>query len=362
VSFAGPDDRASIAVAGGGIIGLSIAWRLAQAGHNVTVFDQRTVGGEASWAGAGMLAPGGEIEEPSAIAALAIESRGIYSRFVRELEDASELPIDYQECGALDIAYSEDELAALERRGARQRDLGVYSKRITRAHVATFWPRVRRDGLVGGRFYPNDAIVNPRELTHALKCVCCKAGVTVREYCLVRAIAISPECVSLRSSWDYQDFRVVVIAAGAWSSLIAVSGVPDLPKAEPIKGHLIGYQQPEQTCNTIIRHGHTYLLQRGNGLLIAGSSIERVGFDRDINPFIETDLAKRAGFVLPHLGETSPSETWMGFRPASDDLRMGMWHSPRLCLAYGHFRNGILLAPVTAARVAAEVNASLQMQ
>jgi glycine oxidase len=278
------------------------------------------------------------------------------------LEDASELSIDYQECGALDVAYSEDEFAALERRGTRQRDLGVYSKRITRVHAATFWPRIRREGMVGGRFYPNDAIVNPRELTHALKRVCCKAGVTVREFCLVRAITVSPECVSVQSSWDYQDFRAAVIAAGAWSSLIAVNGVPALPQAEPVKGHLIGYQQPEQTCNTIIRHGHTYLLQRSNGLLIAGSSIERVGFDREINPFIEADLAKRAGFVLPHLSETSPSETWMGFRPASDELQMGMWHSPRLCLAYGHFRNGVLLAPVTAGRVTDQVNASLQMQ
>lgn len=358
MTLGSPGDRTSIAVAGGGIIGLSIAWRLAQAGYSVTIFDQRTMGGEASWAGAGMLAPGGEVDESSAVGALAVESRRIYRRFIRQLEEASGLPIDYQECGALDIAYSEDELAALERRAERQAALGIPSKRIGPRQIETFWPRIRRKDLLGGRFYPDDAIVNPREVTHALTCVCRRAGATVSEYCLVRAISVSPDGVSLQTSWGYQKFDIALIAAGAWSNLIAVSGVPPLPKAEPVKGHLIGYPQPDQTCNTIVRHGHTYLLQRGNGLLIAGSSMERIGFDRELNPSIQAELAKRAGFLLPHLAETSPSEGWMGFRPGSDDLHLGAWQSPRLYLAYGHFRNGILLAPVTSERVVAEISAN----
>jgi len=352
--------RRKVAVAGGGIIGLSIAWRLAQAEHLISVFDQGSAGGEASWAGAGMLAPGGEVDEPTPIANLAVESRTMYSRFVRELEDASELAIDYQECGALDVAYSEDELRALECRAARQRDIGLHSKRIPRTQVLTFWPRIRREGLLGGWFYPNDAIVNPRELTHALTYVCRKSGVTISEHAEIKTIEVSSAGVSLHSDNGMEHFDIAIVAAGAWSSMIATSGVPALPRAEPVKGHLIGYQQPEQTCNTIIRHGHTYLLQRANGLLLAGSSMERVGFEREVDPYIEADLVRRAGFVLPHLSETSPSEVWTGFRPASDDLHVGMWHSPRLHLAYGHFRNGILLAPVTAARVAAQVNASLQ--
>ncbi len=343
--------RISVAVAGGGIIGLSIAWRLAQAGHSVTVFDQRTAGGESSWAGAGMLAPGGEIDEPDELSKLAIESRGLYAGFVRELEDISELPIDYQECGALDVAYTEAEADALEARAERQKALGIHSKRITPGHLAIFWPRIRAEGLLGGRFYADDGIVNPRELTHALATACRKTGATVTEYCLVRAIHVFGDRVSLHTSWGDRTFDMAIVAAGAWSNLIAVHGVPDLPKAEPVKGHLIAYRQPEQTCNTIVRHGSTYLLQRGNGLLIAGTSAQRVGFDRDLDPVIEADIARRAGFVLPHLAETSHSDTWMGFRPAADDLHVEMWHSPKLCLAYGHFRNGILLAPVTAHRV-----------
>ena len=314
--------RHSVAVVGGGIIGLSIAWRLARAHYRVTVFEQRTAGGESSWAGAGMLAPGGEVDEPGALGEMAIESRRMYGQFVRELEHEVQVAIDYQECGGLDIAYSEQELASLEERAKRQRALGIHSKRITPAHLAAFWPRIRCAGLLGGRFYPGDAIVNPRELTHALKCACRKAGGTVHEYCLVRGLQVGAEEVLVRNSWQDERFGKVIVAAGAWSSLIEVRGAPALPKAEPVKGHLIGYRQPEQTCNTIVRHGNTYLLQRGNGLLIAGSSIEHVGFDRDLSPSIEAELKDRAGFVLPHLSETTPSETWMGFRPGADELHI----------------------------------------
>jgi glycine oxidase len=360
VTSSGSGNRISVAIAGGGIIGLTIAWKLLKAGNWVTIYDQGNVGGEASWAGAGMLAPGGEIDQPGSSNALAIESLGLYSAFVRELQDASGLPIDYQECGALDLAYSDDELAALDRRAERQHAWGIHSRHINSAQITTFWPRVRREGLTGGRFYPNDAIVNPRELTHALKCVCLKRGATINERCRVDAIDTSGPGASVQTEKGAQRFEVAVIAAGAWSSQIAVTGVPCLPQSEPVKGHLIGYKQPDQTCNTIIRHGQTYLLQRGNGLLIAGSSMERVGFNREVNPVIAFDLAKRAGFLLPHLSETSPADSWMGFRPASDDLHIGSWHSPRLYLAYGHFRNGILLAPATAERIASDLTANWQ--
>ncbi len=137
-----------------------------------------------------------------------------------------------------------------------------------------------------------------------------------------------------------------------------MSGVPPIPSVEPVKGHLIGYQQPLHTCDTIIRHGHTYVIQRANGLLIVGASTERVGFNREIDAAITGSLAQKAGFLLPHLSETTPSETWIGFRPGSDEVHIGAWHSKRLYLAYGHLRNGILLTPVTAERICASITES----
>ncbi|HEX4748086.1 MAG TPA: glycine oxidase ThiO [Bryobacteraceae bacterium] len=354
------DSRSAIAIVGAGIIGLSIAWRLARARFKVSLFDQGKAGGEASWAGAGMLAPGGEIDESDELATLAVESRRMYTDFVSELEECCGLSIDFQPCGALDVAYSQSEMEALDARAERQALLGIQSKRISTSHVTAFWPRVRREGLTGARFYPKDAVVNPRELTHALKQVCGRRQyIEITEYCRVVALHIASDGVRVEHEHGSAKCDVAIVAAGAWSGAIELSGAPPLPKTEPVKGQLIGYQQPEQTCNTIVRHGHTYLLQRANGLLIAGSSMERVGFDPEVNPFIESEIESRAGYVMPHLAETTKSESWMGFRPASDKLHIG-WHSPRLLLAYGHFRNGILLAPVTAERIFNEVNANWQ--
>lgn len=339
---------------------MSIAWRLAQKGLRVTVIEQNTVGGEASWAGAGMLAPGGEIHEPSPLAALAIESRQLYGPFVRELESASGLAIDYQECGGLDLAYSPEEWEELQSVANRQSALGIESKPLTAKQVTTFWPRIQSKKLVGARFYPGDAIVNPREVVLSLAAACRKLGVDVRQNSAVKAIDVHEDSVAIQTSQDQNSFSAAVLAAGAWSSSIPVTGVPPQPFAEPIKGHIIGYHQPDQTCNTILRHGHTYLLQRANGLLIAGASVEHAGFDRHIDLRRVSALATQAASVLPHLSETEPTETWIGFRPGSDSLHIGPWHSDRVHLAYGHFRNGILLAPVTAERIASELSVSLK--
>ena len=354
-----PQRGGCIAVAGGGIIGLSIAWQLARTGWCVSLFERNHIGREASWAGAGMLSPGGEIEAPSWLGGLAIESRALYGDYVRDLENGSGLGIDYQECGGLDLAYSTAELETLEARASEQERAGIASKPVSCSHIRAFWPRARTEGLVGGRFYPNDAIVNPREVISALAASCRKLGVRIVQDREVALASCSRASIRVEAGGKADNFEALVVAAGAWSDGIAVEGAPALPRCEPVRGHLIGYQQPAQTCTTIVRHGPLYLLQRANGLLIAGASVEHAGFDRSLRPDIAAELAARAALVFPHLSETTPSETWLGFRPESDTLHMGSWHSDRLYLAYGHYRNGILLAPITARRIATEISANL---
>lgn len=355
-----PSRETSVAVVGGGIIGLSSAWRLAQSGWQVTLYDSASCGTEASWAGAGMLAPGGEIEASSPLSTLAIESRRMYPAFVRELEQTSGVEIDYQECGGLELAYSPDELLMLEQRAARQSELGIESKPVTSSHVTQFWPRIRREDFAGARFYPGDAIVNPRQLLKALIAACEKLRVSFKTHCGVTGAELTGDSILVHNPPALDRFDAVIISAGAWSHAIAVSGVPTLPSVEPVKGHLIGYEQPDQTCSTILRHGHTYALQRANGLLIVGGSMEHVGFNRDLKTEVIEGLARHAGFLLPHLSETTHSEAWMGFRPLSETLQLGSWYSPHFYLAYGHYRNGILLAPLTAHRLAAEINANFE--
>ena len=357
-----PPQSSSIAIAGSGIIGLSIAWRLAQSGWRVTVFDSNVVGGEASWAGAGMLAPGGEFDVSSRLTELAIQSRREYRSFIQELEAESAISIDFQECGALDVAYSVEELETLHGRVRQQSTLGIHSKPLEPAQVSIFWPRIRTEGLTGARFYPDDAIVNPREIISALKIACQKRGVRTEEHCQVQRLDVREDGVTVETEQGSAKYRAAVLAAGAWSSQPQVNGVPSLPSAEPVKGQLIGYRQPEQTCATIVRHGGYYFLQRLNGLMIAGASVEHVGFNREISRVITDQLREQASFVFPHLAETTPSEAWVGFRPGGEQLQLRSWHSTRLYLAYGHYRNGILLAPITAKEIAGEINANLQKQ
>jgi glycine oxidase len=150
-----------------------------------------------------------------------------------------------------------------------------------------------------------------------------------------------------------------VLAAGAWSSEITVAA-HSLPRAYPVRGHLIGFRLAAGSLDPILRHGHTYLLQRGGGFTIAGTSSEHVGFDRTLDPAIAAAIHSRAAQVLPVLAGLRPEERWLGFRPAAecDTPVLGRAGDHPLWLAYGHYRNGILMAPATAERVAREIRAN----
>ena len=187
-------------VAGGGIIGLSCAWRLAQRGVPVTLFDARETGAEASWAGAGMLSPGGETDGDSLFARLALASLAQYGEFVGELQEASASAIDYSRCGATEFAFTAEEASALNYRAALQRRLGIRSEAVD----------------AQTRFYPDDALVDPRDLTAALRIACQRSGVLFHEHEPVRAILNGGRGV-LTDQAEYGD-EAVLIAAGAWSS------------------------------------------------------------------------------------------------------------------------------------------------
>src|SRR5262249_55405657 len=146
----------------------------------------------------------------------------------------------------------------------------------------------------------------------------------------------------------------------AWSSGIGLLACPGqagrpapLPETHPVRGHLIGYDMPPGTLGPILRHGHTYVLQRASGFVVAGSTSEEVGFDRTIDPGAVTDIRRRAARLLPAIGGREPREAWVGFRPAirGEMPAIGRVEDSNLWLAYGHYRNGILLAPVTAERI-----------
>src|SRR5262249_42247018 len=152
------------------------------------------------------------------------------------------------------------------------------------------------------------AIVNPRDLVTALKVACRRAAVTISEDSAISDIDPGRDAVDFSVGGVAHRVDAIVVAAGAWSGFIQLRNTPQLPASFPVKGHLIGFDQPDQTCGTIVRRTHTYLLQRANGLLIAGASVEDAGWDARIDPEVAESLAVEASFLMPHLAETSPSQ------------------------------------------------------
>jgi glycine/D-amino acid oxidase-like deaminating enzyme len=332
-----------VIIIGGGIIGGSIAWRLAQAGAAVTLVDAGALGGEASWAGAGMLAPGGETAGRSRWAEFALESLALYPAFVEELEGETGLGIDYRRCGAVEIARTEAEWQDLLARRAAQSELGI------------------RAEVTGDRlFYPDDALVDPRDVTRALRCACERRGVSIREQTRVLAVRVTEGRAEVETGGGVLTGSAAVLAAGAWSGAIPVFGPGgriEIPASFPVRGHLLGYALEPGSVGPILRHGHTYVMQRSSGFTIAGTSSEQVGFNRELDPLVVDEIRARAGELLPRLRLAAEPIAWLGFRPATEGFEPAIGRLGDTCvwLAYGHYRNGILLAPGTAARVAGEV-------
>ena len=339
-------------VIGAGIVGASIAWRLAQAGRSVTLLDAGELGGEASWAGAGMLAPGGEFTAQAPLASFAIESLGLYPAFVQELESEARTRIDYRRSGAIEIACTQAEWRDLLERSAAQQSLGIRS-----------WARAGALGAAGALFYRDDAMVDPRDITRALRCACQTRQVQIREQTHVVAMHLSAYRVDLETTTGPLSSAAGVLAAGAWSSSIPITrtGEPaDLTPAFPVRGHLLGYKLPPGSLGPILRRGHTYVLQRSSGFTIAGTSSEQAGFDRRLDPAIIDRIHTEACALLPRLRSAPEPQAWLGFRPATPDFKpvIGRLGDTPLWLAYGHYRNGILLAPATAQRVSRAIRSS----
>ena len=326
--------RPDAVVIGAGIIGSSIAVNLARAGLSVRLIDSGTLGGEASSAGAGILAPGGEFAHDPILASLAVESLRIYPQYIQQLESETGLRIDFGVCGSLHFYYSAGERDTAAERLKRHTGWGIHCELLDDA-----------------AFYPDDAFVDPTEVLKALRCSIESRGLELRENCRVEEIESS-------------EAGAVVIAAGAWSSQIRVSNGGrriQLQESIPVKGHLIGYRMDPGSLGPVRWHDHSYVVQRGNGFTIAGSTEERVGFDRHVDENICRGLHERAVQLWPRLRDETPVRSWIGFRPATETMHVQIGRVPEtnVWLAYGHYRNGILLAPITARDIAAEIISSL---
>ena len=299
-------------VIGSGIIGSSIAWRLAQRGARVTVLEAERYFGASSWAGAGMLSPHGERFPDAAWQERGVASLGQYPAFVDELRRDSGDAIDFCVCGAVEIRGEEE------------------------------------------RVYPEEGIVNPRDLGFALRTVLRDLDVRILQYRPAAGIRRSGSRWAVDALESVIEADTVVVAAGAWSGGLTVDGGP-LPATVPVKGYLLGYSCQPGSLKTVRRSGHTYILQRADGFTIAGSTEEQIGFDANVDPLIVRELQGRAAQLWDGVAGRAPDRVWTGLRPATESgqIHVEPWaYDASLWLAYGHYRNGILLAPWTADHVA----------
>jgi glycine oxidase len=341
------------AIIGGGVIGCSIAWRLAQAGMRVVVIERGDVGGEASYAAGGMLAPLAEADATDDFFHLAVTSRAMYFEFALELKEASGIDIEYRTEGTLYLSLTEEDDEELDHRWQWQHAAGLNVKRLNTGCVRKLEPLVN-ERLRWALKFPDDHQVNNRQLTIALHSAARKAGVEFRTQIEVDGIQTENRRVTgLSTVRGEVRSNLVIIAAGSWSSLLVRdSAMPSPPfQIEPVRGQMVSVEMPQPQVNHVIYSRRSYLIPRLGGFLIAGSTSERVGYDKRVTAGGVASVIERAKEILPCFGEAALQEVWAGLRPGSPDDLPILGVDPSisgLIYATGHYRNGILLTPITA--------------
>ena len=347
-------------IIGAGVIGLGIAWRLAQAGCSVTLYDRAEAGRGASWAAAGMLAAAVETEPgEEELLVLTLASQRMWPSFARELEAVSDISVGYRDEGTIVVALTRDDAEHLRHICDFQKSLGLELQWLSGAEARRREPHLR-PGIPAAVWSPRDHQVENRWLTQGLGEAARRAGVVLREHVPVREVEVAggrARAVLTDHGRDPAD--VVILAAGAWSRDIA--GIPSahLPPVRPIKGQMLALRMDPSA--PLLRHvvwaPRSYLVPRRDGRLVVGGTVEERGFDDTLTAGGLLALLEGAWRAVPAIEELPIAETWVGFRPGSrDDAPMlGPSGIDGLIVATGHHRNGILLTPITVETVSAYV-------
>jgi glycine oxidase len=340
--------RGDVAIVGAGVIGTAIAWRAAQRGLTVTLVDPDSTRG--AWrTAAGMLAPITELHyAESALLRLNMESLGRYAAFTDELTAVTGLPTGFRACGTIQVAWDAADLAALRDLHMFATSLGLASQLLTGTQLRTVEPALA-PGLPGGLLADSDHQVDPRLLHAALASAAERAGVrTIR--CAARSIG--PRAVALVNG-EILEADQVVVAAGAWSGQLTAAPV------RPVKGQTLRLRAVSPTTSgrvvrASVKGSSVYVVPRANGEVVVGASSEEAGFDLSPRAGAVYELLRDAQSVLPELGEAELVEVSTGLRPGTADNAplLGRATPDGPILATGHYRNGILLTPVTADTIA----------
>ncbi|HLL75211.1 MAG TPA: glycine oxidase ThiO [Pyrinomonadaceae bacterium] len=359
-------------ILGGGVVGLAAARELASRRLSVALVERGAVGRESSWAAGGMLAPQCEADAPDDFFRLACAARDRYPDFAAELREETGIDMELDETGTLYLATTEEDAREIGRRFDWQSRARLAVERLTADEARAVEPQVSPRALGALRF-PRDWQVENRRLTEALRRGCELGGVRIHEH--TPALSINAErgrVASVETGRGKIRAGAVVVACGAWSSQVPIStpgggegvgrrGVQidndaAAVRVEPVRGQMLSFETGgEPFVRHVIYGPRGYLVPRREGRLLAGSTSERAGFDKSVTEEGRASVAAHAAELAPAVAGLKLAEAWAGLRPRGEDDWPVVGESAEvenLFYATAHYRNGILLAPLTGALLA----------
>jgi glycine oxidase len=347
--------RVDVVVVGAGVQGSSVALRLAQAGRSVVVLERAVPGAEASSAAGGILSPGVEAAEPGPFYTLCRASLARYAGFVAEVEALSGMNVGLRWLGTLEVALDDDHAKILAARAEKIARHGlpvdVLDDEAVRRLEPALSPKTR-----GALLFADEGSLDPRLLARATYVAASRAGARFVTGQVRRIVAEGGRVQGVEHESGRIEAEAVVLAAGSWSLQVEGHGLP--PGAvRPVRGQIAVMDTRPPLLSRVVFSGHGYVVPRPDGRILVGSTMEEVGFEKAVTPGGLRHVFDVAIGIAPGLEHAPVVETWSNFRPASPDGEpiLGRGAVPGLLYATGHSRNGILLAPVTADAIAAEL-------
>jgi glycine oxidase len=338
-----------VLVIGGGVIGTAVARRLARSGAAVTVIERGTPGAEASWAAAGMLSPLAEAARPGHFLDLLLDARRRFPAYCAELHEQTGIDVGYRSEGTLMLALRDEDEEELEERYRWQRAAGLEVERLSAADVRDLEPAVTCAVRWALRF-PGDHQVENRSLVRALWAGAVQSGVAFRLGAeatrLIRRGTVAAG-VEL-SDGERLHASAVVLAGGSWAGRL--ENLPRRVPVEPVHGQLLALEALPPPLRHVVDSPRCYLVPRADGRLLVGATVERRGYRKLVTPAGIMQLLRGALEIAPGLEDLPLAETWSGLRPGTPDDLPILGADPdvsNVVYATGHFRNGILLAPIT---------------
>jgi glycine oxidase len=337
-----------VLVVGGGLVGAAIAERLTRDGLAVTLVERGAVGAEASWAAAGLLTPVHPWNYPEPLLRLDAQSLHLWFPLAERLRDETGIDVEIRRTGLVNVIETEADEAEADRRVAWKHEHGERAERLSadeaRREEPLLAPTIR-----GALLLPDLAQIRNHRAAPALALSAARRGATIVEHTAVlglleqdgRVVGVATESGPLRAA-------ETVLAAGAWSGALLGAGCPAAMRTAPCRGQMVLLHPTPGSVRHMVLAAGDYLVPRADGRVIAGSTVENVGFDRSVTPAGLAQIGAAVARMTPALAAAPVERTWAGLRPDTPDHLPCLGRvRPGLLAATGHFRSGIMLAPVT---------------